>query len=146
MGFKQWFKEGMKDAMKPQVELVILAGSEQLNAMFPGGFKKTQMYDEGDGFVKIFVPGAKNIIAKLIDIEWEESAKRSAGKAAVGAIGGTLVAGPLAGVAGAAIGGRRKDNSKAFIYLMDDKEKEYVLHIECDKSTYTKIASMRRAG
>jgi len=144
VSLKTWFKEGLKDSFKEQVELEIIAGSEQLNAKFPGGFKKTQMYKEGNGKVKIFVPGAPNIIAKLVDIEWEEKAKRSLGKGAAGTIAGGLIAGPLGAVGGAAVGGRKKDNSNAFVYLQpEDTDDELVLHIDCDKKKYTKIASFR---
>ncbi len=76
---------------------------------------------------------------------WEESATRSGGKAAGGAIAGTLVAGPLGGIAGAAIGGRKRDNSKAYVYLIDpESNSEVTLHIRCDEAKYRQIDSLFR--
>ena len=54
-----------------------------------------------------------------------------------------MVAGPLGTIAGAAIGGRRRDNSKAFLYLINPKTQEKVmLHIRCDENNYREIASL----
>ncbi|SDJ75906.1 hypothetical protein [Salimicrobium halophilum] len=145
MGFKQWFVEGTKDHMKPKVELNIIAGSEKLNAKFPQGFDKTNMFKEKEnGVVKIFVPGNDNIRADLKDIVWEKDAERSGGKAAAGAIGGGLVLGPLGAIGGAAVGGRKKDTSSAFLYLQPHEEDEdMVLHVECDKKMYQQISKWR---
>lgn len=62
-----------------------------------------------------------NIPLKLFEtyevenIDWEEKGQRSAGKAAVGGVAGGLLAGPIGLIAGAAVGGRRKDTSTAVI-------------------------------
>jgi hypothetical protein len=54
---------------------------------------------------------------RIKNIEWEFKQERSGGKAAVGAIGGGLVAGPMGLIAGAALGGRKKEASTAVINL-----------------------------
>jgi len=77
----------------------------------------------------------------IVNIEWEESSTRSAGKAAAGAIAGTVVAGPIGTIAGAAMGGKKKDTSKAFVYLVGEDNVEHALHIRCDQKQYTQISS-----
>ncbi|WP_153013425.1 hypothetical protein [Heyndrickxia coagulans] len=92
------------------------------------------LIEVGPGMKRAYVPDG---------IEWEESAKRSGGKAAGGAIVGTVVAGPLGGIAGAAVGGRRRDNSKAYVYLIDPETgEEITLHIRCDQAQYRQINNL----
>jgi hypothetical protein len=78
----------------------------------------------------------------LTGIDWEESHTRSGGKAAAGAIVGTLVAGPLGGIAGAAVGGRRKDTSKAYLHLRDQENNEHTIHIKCDEKLYRQLSAL----
>ncbi|KQU22147.1 hypothetical protein ASG65_20735 [Bacillus sp. Leaf13] len=67
---------------------------------------------------------------RIDGIEWEESARRSGGKPAVGSI------------AGAVVGGRLRDNSKAYVYLINSKTNEEVsLHIRCTKKQYKEISA-----
>ncbi|HZH58643.1 MAG TPA: hypothetical protein VEY70_03500 [Metabacillus sp.] len=115
MGIKGFFK----DAMKKRIPIDILSGGHILNEkQLPTGIQvATIIQGEERGEVRIEVPFGSKFEYILDGIEWEESARRSGGKAAGGAIVGTLVAGPLGGIAGAAVGGRRRDNSKAFIYV-----------------------------
>ncbi|MEH6948302.1 hypothetical protein V7068_14775 [Bacillus sp. JJ634] len=61
-------------------------------------------------------------------------------KAEAGAILGTVVAGPLGTIAGAAIGGKKKDTSTAYIYLIDDDSVEHEVHVQCTKEQYTQIS------
>lgn len=137
MGLKGFFK----DAMKKRINLEILAGGQHLNeANLP---VKVAVLVQGDQQGEVFTQiGLKKTPWKLDGIEWEESATRSAGKAAVGAIVGSL-AGPVGTIAGAAIGGRKKDNSKAFVYLIDpETNAEATLHIRCDQKTYMEVSSL----
>jgi hypothetical protein len=62
-------------------------------------------------------------------------AGRSAGKAAVGAIAGTLLAGPLGLVAGAALGGR-----KSFVVLARSNNTGSTLLAELSASEYQVLA------
>lgn len=137
MGLKGFFK----DAMKKRVNLNILAGGNKLNEN--GIPVKVAVMIQGDQGGEVLTQiGLTKTPWKLDGIEWEESATRSAGKAAVGAIIGSL-AGPVGTIAGAAIGGRKKDNSKAFVYLINPETNEEVtLHIRCDEKTYTEISSL----
>lgn len=65
--------------------------------------------------VKVMSDTTRNQVTTIEGIEWEDKTARSAGKAAVGAIGGGLLAGPIGLIAGAALGGKRKDVSTAVI-------------------------------
>jgi hypothetical protein len=140
VGLKGFFK----DAMKKRINLDILAGGNGLTEKVLPVPIKTAVMIQGDqrGEVVVQVPFASKTPFKVTGVEWEESATRSGGKAAVGAIAGTVIAGPLGTIAGAAIGGRKKDNSKAFVYLTNSETGEEVtLHIRCDEKTYTEINS-----
>lgn len=58
-------------------------------------------------------------------LDWQEAATRSAGKAAAGAIIGGALTGGIGLLAGAAIGGRKKDASTAVI-TFEDGQRLYV--------------------
>lgn len=141
MGLKGFFK----DAMKKRIPLDILAGGNELTDKQLKVPVTKAVLIEGDqrGQVVVEVPFASKTPFVLDGIEWEESARRSGGKAAVGAVAGTLVAGPLGTIAGAAIGGRRRDNSKAFVYLINpETNTEVAIHIRCDQKAYTEISAL----
>ena len=136
-----------KDAFKRRINLDILSGGNDINLSgkeMPTGIRNAVMIDSGErGKVVIQIPFLSKDTWKLDGIEWEESATRSAGKAAGGAILGTMVAGPLGTIAGAAIGGRKRDRSKAFVYLINPETNEEVaLHIRCDEKSYREISSL----
>lgn len=71
------------------------------------------------GVVRVLLKGHFPKKMKITKIEWEHKEGRSAGGSAVGAIGGGLLAGPLGLIAGAAIGGRKKDVSTAVVSFED---------------------------
>lgn len=133
-----------KDAMKKRIPLDLLAGGNNLTDKQLGVPVSKAVLIQGDqrGQVTIQIPFASKSPFILDGIEWEESATRSAGKAAVGAIVGSL-AGPVGTIAGAAIGGRKKDNSKAFVYLINpETNAEVTIHIRCDQKIYTEISAL----
>lgn len=78
---------------------------------------------------------------KITKIEWDEKGKRSMGKAAAGAIIGGALTGGIGLIAGAAIGGRKKDDSLAILTAVDNSV-EYTLYFRCDQKEYKKLASM----
>lgn len=80
---------------------------------------------------------------EVTSLSWDEKGKRSIGKAAAGAlVGGALTAGAGA-VVGAAIGGRKKDNSVAIMSVKDvDDIVEYTLYFRCNKDEYQKVAAL----
>jgi hypothetical protein len=132
-----------KNAFRERINFEILSGGRGLTTRdIPVRFVN-MMKTEERGVVEFEIPSASNSIFKLDGIEWEESARRSAGKAAGGAVIGTVLAGPLGGIAGAAVGGRRRDNSKAYVYLINPETGEEVeLHIRCDEALYRKISGL----
>lgn len=148
-GFFSKLKDGFKELGMEQIGIKILTGGRELaedanEQSFSIAIKDAILYRDintNETFVKIATN--KRVPYRIIDIEWEESVTRSAGKAAMGAIAGTVVAGPIGTIAGAAIGGRKRDQSRAFVYLENQDGKEFALHIECSKDDYTKIANMR---
>lgn len=78
----------------------------------------------------------------ITNIEWEHKEGRSAGKAAVGAIGGGLLAGPLGLIAGAAVGGKKNEESTAVIELRNKKtEKIEQLHVKMKAKDYETLSS-----
>ncbi|MGP9042087.1 hypothetical protein [Cytobacillus kochii] len=69
------------------------------------------------GLVK-FQAGLTLTVQKTVtNIAWEHKEGRSAGKAAVGAAAGGILAGPLGLLAGAAIGGKKNEISTAILTL-----------------------------
>lgn len=133
-----------KSMFRQRITLDILSGGHVLtDKMIPVPIRNASLV-KGDkpGEVITELPFADKKRWTLVNIEWAQSGRRSAGKAAGGAIAGTLVAGPLAGIAGAAVGGRRKDTSKAYVYLVDEDGVEHALHIHCDQKQYVMISAM----
>lgn len=137
-----------KNALKRRINLDILSGGNDLNLTgknMPTGIRNAVMIaNEERGKVEIQIPFLSKDIWLLDGIEWEESATRSAGKAAGGAIIGSMVAGPLGTIAGAAVGGRKRDNSKAFVYLINpETNEEITLHIRCTEVQYREISALQ---
>lgn len=61
-------------------------------------------------------------IKPVVSIDWMQAGARSAGKAAAGAIIGGVLTGGIGAIAGAAIGGRKKDTSTAVIRFEDGQQ------------------------
>lgn len=78
--------------------------------------------------------------AQLLGIDWQESAKRSAGKAAAGAIVGGVLTGGVGLVAGAAIGGRRKDTSTAVVDVEVDGQ-AYSVYVRCSQDEFKDLSN-----
>ncbi|MDP1417149.1 hypothetical protein Q8G35_01850 [Peribacillus simplex] len=135
-----------KDTMKRKISLDILAGGNDLNLTgkeIPAGIRSAVMMESDQrGEVVINIPFLSKDKWRIDGIEWEESARRSGGKAAGGSILGAALIGPIGTIAGAVVGGRRRDNSKAYVYLMNPKtNEEIVLHIRCTKKQYKEISA-----
>lgn len=135
---------GFKDLFKQQITITILSGGRILTDKQIRTTIQVANITKGKapGEIIATVPFAGKKTFKLIAVNWEESHARSGGKAAAGAIAGTLIAGPLAGVAGAALGGKRKDTSKAYLHLIDQEGIEHQVHIQCDQRLYTQLSNL----
>ncbi|MFL7944501.1 hypothetical protein ACKA0G_29030 [Priestia megaterium] len=132
-----------KELFRSRIPIQILSGGHVLtDKQIPVPITSASII-KGDnpGEVITEVPFADKKRWHIVNIEWEESSTRSAGKAAAGAIAGTVIAGPIGTIAGAAMGGKKKDTSKAFVYLVGEDNVEHTLHIRCDQKQYTQIAS-----
>lgn len=135
---------GIKDLFKQRIPINILSGGHILTKKpLPTPIKVANVVKgKAPGQIVVEVPFADKTPFNLRGIEWEESHARSGGKAAVGAIAGTVVAGPLGTIAGAAIGGKRQDTSKAFLILEDMEGNEHQLHIHCDQNLYVQLSGL----
>lgn len=78
---------------------------------------------------------------KVVSANWGEKSERSAGKAALGAITGGLLTGGVGAIAGAAIGGRKKDVSTA-VLILEHEGQEYPLYVRCKPSEFEIITAM----
>ncbi len=93
--------------------------------------------------------GVVNIKGKLyyyLGANVEEKHTRSAGKAAAGAIVGGVLTGGLGAIAGAAIGGRKRDDSVFFMDFADfETKEEFTVQVKHVKNT-TKISEFTPAN
>lgn len=130
-----------RELFRKRVQIKVLSGGHALTDLDEAkGILKNVALLKGDKsgeVIAVSMYGRKTFTFKRIS--WERNESRSAGKAAAGAIVAGALTGGLGAIAGAAIGGRKKDNSTAFIYLLDDLDEEVEIHIECTKQLYTEI-------
>jgi hypothetical protein len=77
----------------------------------------------------------------VVGINWEENETRSAGKAAAGAIVGGLLTGGIGLLAGAAVGGRKKDKSTAVV-VIEEAGRQFRLLLRCDPKEFNKLLSI----
>lgn len=68
--------------------------------------------------------------------------KRSAGKAVAGAVIGGLLTGGIGALAGAAFGGRRRQDNTAVLTIDQDGVELSLLFGECNGDRYAKLASL----
>lgn len=138
-------KRFFKDAMRKRVQVTVISGGHVLTdePTLKRIVKNIVLIStDTTGDVEVSLGGKHSKTFKFGKISWEQSGERSGGKAAAGAIIGTIAAGPLGTIAGAAIGGRKKDTSSAFLYLTDDSGEEHEIHIECTKEQYEEISRL----
>jgi hypothetical protein len=117
--------------LKKKVELDYLGGFKDIKG------KSIKVY-QGDSPKTVFI---NRVEYNVSNIDWQQNHKRSAGKSAVGAIAGTLVAGPIGLIAGAAIGAKRKDASIAVITIIHDNE-EHDLYVQCNQIEFKKLIEL----
>jgi hypothetical protein len=98
------------------MELDVLRGNRDVQ-----GKRIAIMYTKKKGVVTIFPekPAKKKFDVEVIGVEWTHGTGRSAGTTAIGAIGGGLLAGGIGAIAGAALGGRKKDQSTGVLHFAD---------------------------
>jgi len=96
----------------------------------------------GEGVVSI-----KKKLYYYLGSHKEQSETRSAGKAAAGAIVGGVLTGGFGAIAGAAVGGRKKDNSTFWLDFADyETKQEFSVQVKQIKNSQNQIASFRPAN
>lgn len=135
-------KQQLKDQMQEQKAYIKAGRTKTLRMDYLGGHPKVKAgaVNLSQGLEENTIKINGNLIT-VIKIEWDEKGKRSAGKAAAGAIVGGILTGGLGTIAGAAIGGRKKDNSLAVVTFTDGPI-ENTMYIRCDQKEYAKLTAL----
>lgn len=86
------------------------------------------------------VTGINGKEVQIVGLDWQESSQRSAGKAAAGAIVGSVLAPGVGTIAGAALGGRRKNTSKA-VLSVKTSEQTYSVYVQCSEDEFRELSN-----
>lgn len=133
-GIEAVFTDKPESIKKTRVAVKLVSGKEQL------GTKKDSitLVELEPGIVSANVRQYK-----FTGFDWAEQKYRSGGKAVTGAVIGGVLTGGLGVLAGAAIGGKRRDASKATIHLTDrGTNKPVQLIIECDEKKARELGKL----
>ncbi len=132
-----------KDAFKKQTAFQVIGGQNLFNKAGSNMYKMvSEEKDHGEGVVKI-----KGKLYYFLGAHKEEKHTRSAGKAAAGAIVGGVLTGGLGAIAGAAIGGRKKDDSSFWMDFADyETKQEFSIQAKPLKGNISDIMSFRVAN
>ncbi len=114
------------------VEMEFIGGHPNFK---PG--KVINMRKDKNGKV-LFTSLLGNVELKIVNYSWGEQSKRSAGKAATGAIIGGALTGGVGLIAGAAIGGKRQDNSVLHMSV-EQNGVMYHLQFRADQKKYNEF-------
>ncbi|MGE7191739.1 hypothetical protein [Lysinibacillus fusiformis] len=147
MGF--WSE--LKADMKAQKEEIKASQKEMSEKFKPFGYLKFEYLGGHRGLKGKEIRIAKGketnelyietLEVKLLDYQWGEKSMRSAGKAATGAVIGTVLTGGLGGLAvGAAIGGKKKDNSTLTL-AFEENGQNYNIMLRCDEKQFKKFSA-----
>lgn len=129
--------------MKKQTAFEIIGGKNLLPKSMGDIYKMvSEEKKHGEGVVKI-----KGKLYYYLGAHIEEKHSRSAGKAAAGAIVGGVLTGGVGAIAGAAIGGRKKDDSVFFLDLMDyETKQEFTVQVKQVKGHIHNVNDFRVAN
>ena len=135
---KESFKEAVKDATAKKITLDIAAGYKNIK-----GKEVTISKGNEPNTFKFVTPGllGAKVEYEVVGVNWQESTSRSAGKAAAGAIIGGVLTGGLGLVAGAAIGGKKKDASTAVITIVDNNTTGCI-YVKCSAKEYEELTRL----
>ncbi|USK31534.1 hypothetical protein LIT32_26040 (plasmid) [Bacillus sp. CMF21] len=137
MGFFKDLNEMSKESIRVKMatmEIEYIGGHPRLK----GGKKIKIIKGELPGEITITSGMLVNFKAKLLEYSWGEQGKRSIGKAATGAIVGGVLTGGIGAIAGAAIGGKKKDNSVLTIAI-EEAGNQYNIQLRADQSKYNEF-------
>src|SRR5690625_3666437 len=132
-----------KDMFKKQTAFEVVGGQNYFKKASANMYRMvSEEKAHGEGVVRI-----KGKLYYSLGINKDEAHTRSAGKAATGAIVGGVLTGGVGAVAGAAIGGRRKDTSTFDLSFMDyETKQEFTVQVKQLKKQTTNISSFRVAN
>ncbi len=130
MGFLDKLKEQVKEDLKtgPPLSLENLGG-------FPKVAGNTVFIKAGKEPNTLRI---NNETYQVTSLNWNEHGERSAGKAAVGAVVGGVLTGGIGLLAGAALGGRKKDVSCAIVGIKDG-DVDYTLYLRCTQKEFRQL-------
>lgn len=129
----------LKDIFKKQTAFEVIGGQNLFKKSSANIYK--MITENDDGLVKV-----KGKLYYFLGIDKNINHERSAGKAATGAIVGGLLTGGVGAIAGAAIGGRKKDSSTFYLDFMDyETRQQFTVQVKPIKNT-TDISKFRVAN
>ena len=136
MGLKTWFKDGLKR----RVLFEVVGGQNYFNSSSGNLYLMVSYHkDYGEGVVKI-----QDKLYYYLGSYKEQAHTRSGGKAAAGAIIGGALTGGVGAVIGAAIGGRKKDDSLFWIEFADYETKQrFSVQVKPHKSSPYSISDFK---
>lgn len=125
-----------------RVAFEVIGGQNFLPKAMVNVYAMVSEKKKGEGVVKI-----KGKLFYYLGSHKEQAHSRSAGKAAAGAIVGGVLTGGIGAIAGAAIGGRKKDDSTFWIDFADyETKQEFSVQVKEVKNSQNKISSFRPAN
>lgn len=140
---KPFFKRAFENSLKQQNVFIVIGGKNHLPKSTGNVYKMVDENKEyGEGVVEI-----NKKLYYFLGSHKDEKHTRSAGKAAAGAIVGGVLTGGLGAVAGAAIGGRKKDDSTFWIDFADyETKQEFSVQVKPHKMSKSDISEFRAAN
>ncbi|GGE47608.1 hypothetical protein GCM10011391_27990 [Pullulanibacillus camelliae] len=128
--------------LRKQTSFEVIGGRNYFKKSLGNVYHMIQIKEKGEGVVKI-----KGKLYYFLGAFKEEKYKRSAGKAATGAIVGGLLTGGVGAIAGAAIGGRKKDNSTFWMDFVDyETKQEFSVQVKQGSGQFSQISNFKVAN
>ena len=129
-----------KNVLKKKIVFSVIGGKNYLPKSGGNIYKMISEEKEyGDGVVDV-----KGKLYYYLGMHKEEKHTRSAGKAAAGAIVGGVLTGGVGAIVGAAVGGRKKDESTFWLDFMDRETKqEFAVQVNVAKYSLVDLRNLR---
>jgi len=139
MGAVDWFKRELKrEVTNIYAQAKVDANTKKLEMDYIGGLpgykKRKLLLSMYEGQLSV-----NKQPARFLNLEWKEQHERSAGKAAAGAIIGGVLTGGIGAIAGAAIGGSKKDSSVA-VLTVEMGDLVHAIYVRCSESEFRKLS------
>lgn len=140
---KSFLKKAFANSLKKQTAFEVVGGRNYFKKSMGNIYKMlSEEKTYGEGVVSV-----KGQLYYFLGAHKEEKHTRSAGKAAAGAIVGGVLTGGVGAIVGAAIGGRKKDDSIFFMDFADyETKQEFTVQVKQVKGHFHEISSFRVAN